>query len=174
MSSFELNKVVGAILCVGLVAMVIGMIGDKLVEPRAYSPSEMKIAEAAATAETPEVKLEPISPLLASASVEKGKAQSAKCKACHDLAASRKNKIGPPLWNIVMGEKAKADGFGYSNALKAAGGRWDYEALNGFLENPKKYLKGTKMAFAGIKKAKDRADLIAFLRSLSETPKPLP
>ena len=68
----------------------------------------------------------------------------------------------------------KAEGFGYSKALVAMGGNWDYEALNGFLANPKRYLKGTKMAFAGIKKAKDRANLIVYLRSLSETPKPLP
>lgn len=174
MSSFELNKIVGAVLCVGLVSLVISMIGNALVQPRDYQPSEMKIAEAAAPAPKKQVKLEPIAPLLALASVEKGKAQSAKCKACHDLASSRKNKIGPPLWNIVMEGAGKAEGFGYSKALVAMEGNWDYEALNGFLANPKRYLKGTKMAFAGIKKAKDRANLIVYLRSLSETPKPLP
>ena len=174
MSSFELNKVVGAILSVVLVAMVISFIGNALVKPRAHKASDMKIADAAAPAPKKEVKLEPIGPLLAAASFEKGKAQSAKCKACHDLTSARKNKIGPPLWDILMAKPGAGAGFSYSKVMVGMGGAWDYETLNGFLANPKRYLRGTKMAFAGVKKAKDRADLIVFLRSLSDAPKPLP
>lgn len=174
MSSFEINKIVGAILTVALVAMVISFVGNALVKPSANKVADIQIAEATIPKEKPKESLKPIAPLLEMASIEKGKAQSAKCKACHDLASSKKNKIGPPLWDILLAARGKHEGFSYSKAMAKMGGSWDYEALNGFLLNPKRYLKGTKMAFAGIKKAKDRANLIVFLRSLSNAPKPLP
>ena len=174
MSSFEFNKIIGAILSVALVSMIISFIGNALVQPSNESPADIKIAEAATPAQKKEFKVESIVSLMPMANVEKGKAQSAKCKGCHDLNASKKNKIGPPLWNILLAKRGVYDGFSYSKAMANMGGKWDYEALNGFLAKPKRYLKGTKMAFAGIKKAKDRADLIAFLRTLSDAPKPLP
>ena len=174
MSSFELNKIFGAILSVALVATVISFIGNALVQPSKEKAADIEIADAAAPTQKKAFKVEPIVSLMSVANIEKGKAQAAKCKACHDLNASKKNKIGPPLWGILLAERGVHDGFSYSKAMANMGGKWDYEALNGFLAKPKRYLKGTKMAFAGIKKAKDRADLIAFLRSLSDAPKPLP
>ena len=148
MSSFELNKIIGAILSVALVTMVISFIGDALVQPSKERPAEIEIAEAAVPTQKKEFRVEPIATLMAMANVEKGKAQSAKCKACHDLNSSKKNKIGPPLWGILFAERGIHDGFSYSKAMANMGGKWDYEALNGFLAKPKLYLKGTKMAFA--------------------------
>lgn len=174
MSSFELNKIVGAILSVALVAMVIGFIGDALVNPGKHQSAQLKIAKAVTIEPKEEEKLEPIGPLLAAASVEKGKAEAKKCTACHDLTKAKKNKIGPPLWGILMSKPATMDGFKYSSAMEKMGGTWGYEELNAFLANPKGYVKGTKMSFGGIKKATDRAELIAFLRTLSDSPAPLP
>ncbi|MBL4598802.1 MAG: cytochrome c family protein [Rhizobiaceae bacterium] len=119
---------------------------------------------------------EPISALLASADITAGQKTAKKCLACHDFAAGGKSKVGPPLYNVVNRALGSIDGFGYSSALKAAsdGKSWDYEALNGFLWKPKKYMKGTAMGFAGLKKVGDRANIVAYLRSLADTPAPLP
>ena len=111
---------------------------------------------------------------LAAGDADKGAKIYKKCKACHTLDEGGKNKVGPNLWNIVGAAKARSAGFGYSSAMRSKGGTWTYEDLSAFLEGPRAYLKGTKMAFAGVKKARDRANLIAFLRSLSASPAPLP
>ncbi len=117
--------------------------------------------------------LAPITPLLASASVEEGQKVFKKCAACHTPGKDGASKVGPNLYNIVGAPKAAKAGFSYSPALKAKSGSWGYEELNAFFHKPKKYVKGTKMAFAGLKKEKDRANIIAYLRSLSDSPKPL-
>ena len=118
--------------------------------------------------------VESVLPLLGDADANKGKRLSLRCRACHDLSEPGKNKVGPPLWNVVGRTKATAEDFKYSDALKALGGEWTYEDLNVFLFSPKDFAKGTKMKFVGIKKVEDRANLIAFLRSLSNEPAPLP
>ncbi len=97
-----------------------------------------------------------------------------KCKACHSTEKGGKNRVGPNLWDIVGKAKASAAGFGYSGALKGLGGEWSYQDLDAFLAAPKAFAKGTKMSFKGLKKAKDRAAIIVYLRSLSDQPKPLP
>ncbi len=97
-----------------------------------------------------------------------------KCKACHSADKNGKNRVGPNLWDIVGKAKAAAAGFKYSGALKGLGGEWSYQDLDAFLAAPKAFAKGTKMSFKGLKKAKDRAAIIAYLRSLSDQPKPLP
>ena len=104
--------------------------------------------------------------ILASANPEKGAKVFSKCKACHKIADGA-NGTGPHLYNVVGREIAAVSGFGYSGTLVEMGGVWDANALNGFLENPKKYAPGTKMGFAGLKKETDRANLIAYLGSMN-------
>ena len=108
----------------------------------------------------------PIAELLQTASIEKGMKTAKKCVSCHSFEAGGANKIGPALWGVVDRSVGAVAGFTYSEALGSHGGNWDYEALNGFLENPKKYAEGTNMAFAGLRKASDRANIIAYLDSL--------
>ena len=165
MSGFELNKIMGAILSAALLVMVIGIIGDVLVKPKQHT-SSVVVADAPSA--------EPIGPLLAAANVEAGKKQANKCAACHTFDKGGKSKLGPPLWDIVNRKKAATDGFNYSSALQKKDGDWNYESLNAFIVKPRSYVPGTKMVFAGIRKPSDRADLIAYLRSLSDQPKPLP
>ncbi len=112
--------------------------------------------------------------MLASTDAAAGKKVFKKCKSCHSAEKGGKNKVGPNLWDTVGRAKAAAAGFGYSGALKGLGGAWTYQDLDGFLADPKGFAKGTKMGFRGLKKAKDRAAIIVYLRSLSDQPKPLP
>ena len=103
-----------------------------------------------------------------------GEKAANKCKTCHDLTNAKKIKIGPPLWDVVEANKGHVSAFSYSSGMKEAGGKWTYDDLNKFIHNPKDLVKGTKMTFAGVKDDKERADIIAFLRTLSDSPKPLP
>ena len=119
-------------------------------------------------------EVESVLPLLGDADANKGKRLSLRCRACHDFSDNAKNKVGPPLWNVVGRAKATAVDYKYSNALLELGGEWTYDDLNAFLASPKDFAKGTKMKYAGMKKVEDRANLIVFLRSLSEEPAPLP
>ena len=112
--------------------------------------------------------------LLASASLDNGEKLFKKCATCHNYEKGSENKVGPHLWNIINRPKANVEGFAYSKALAEYGGEWGYEELAEFLYKPKKYIKGTKMNFAGLKKVKDRADLVYFLREHSDNPAPLP
>lgn len=175
MSGLELNKIVGAVLSAALFFMVIGFIGDALVHPKAQKAASVTVTASKAPAAEPKkaAPLPPIAPLLANADAAAGKKAANKCKACHDLTSAKKKKVGPPLWNIVDANKHAGD-YKYSKGLMAMGGKWSYEDLNKFLASPKGFVKGTKMVFKGVKKAKDRANLIAFLRNLSDSPRPLP
>lgn len=112
--------------------------------------------------------------LLASASAESGAKQAKKCAACHSFDAGGADKVGPNLYNVVGRDIAGKEGFAYSSALTEFGGQWDYERLNCFLTNPKKCVPNTKMSFAGVKKDGARADLIAYLKSVSPDAPPLP
>ena len=175
MSAFEINKIVGAILSAALVVMVIGIIGDTLVSPKQRHAAAVSVPEAATeAAEAKPEKEVPFAQLLASADAGAGKKVFNKCKSCHSDAKGAKNKIGPNLWDTVGNAKAGVDGYAYSGALKEFGGNWTYDDLNAFLKKPKDFVKGTKMTFAGLSKAADRAAVIAYLRSLSDSPKPLP
>ena len=174
------NKIAAAVLTAGLVAMVAGFISDLIYHPvPAAKPGFVIAAGDSGGAATPVAAAapaapEPIAPLLANASVEKGEKVAKKCVSCHTFTKGGANKIGPNLWDIVGAKPAHIDGFAYSSAMRGMDKNWDYEALNLFILKPRDFLKGTKMSFAGLKKASDRADLIAYLRSLSDNPKPMP
>jgi cytochrome c len=185
MDTFELNKIVGAGLAALLVTTVIGHLGNILVHPRQLQSNAYVVAGAAEKpsaqqAAAAPAAIEPISALLASASADSGKTVFKQCTSCHTADKGGKNGVGPNLWDMVGTQKAARQGFAYSSVLAAAkdkGGdeaAWGYEQLNAFLANPKAYLPGTKMTFAGLRKAEDRANVIAYLRSLSDSPKPLP
>lgn len=171
-----LQKFGGAVLAAVWLVWGSHMIGET-VFPEFKAPKDTAVAAAPATgAPAAEEPAEPqeIGPLLASASVEGGETIFKKCKACHTVENGGANKIGPNLWNIVGTEQAAKDGFAYSDALAEKSGAWTYDALNAFLTKPKDYAPGTKMSFAGLRKATDRAAIIAYLRAQSDAPVPLP
>jgi cytochrome c len=180
--SFELNKIAAAILVAGILAMVSGIIADRLVEPKPLKQPVYVVASAekpqaeqqAAAAGGAGAGPEPIKPLLASASVDAGKEQAKKCAACHTFDKGGPNRVGPNLYAVIGSPIAEdRNGFAFSDALKAKKGEWSIENLNAWLTNPQAFAKGTKMTFAGLPKAKDRADVVAYLNSLSDNPKPL-
>ena len=175
-AAIEPYKVSGSVILVLLAIWVIGMVGDALVYPRQQAAVAVaSVGETDKPVKKKEEKaLEPVGPLLASANVDNGVKVFKKCAACHTPAKGGKNKVGPNLWNIVNAKRGQVAGFSYSKNLSAKEGDWTYESLNEFLARPKKYIPGTKMAFAGLKKASDRANLIAYLRTLADSPAPLP
>ncbi len=134
---------------------------------------ESSVSNSAAMSSNP-VMITPILALIVNADADAGKKLSKKCAACHSFNAGGANKVGPNLWNIVNRDIGKVENYKYSKALSDFGGKWDYSSLNQFLLKPKKYIKGTKMNYTGLKKDKDRANIILWLRSLTETPAELP
>jgi cytochrome c len=180
MDSFELNKMAGALLGTVFIVLSIGLARDALFDnPAPAKPGyEIVATEGAATggdAAAPAV-VEPIGPLLASADAAAGETIFKKCSSCHSVDNGGANKVGPNLWSIVGRGMGTHAGFNYSAGLKefSSGKSWDYEALSGFLLKPKAYIKGTAMGFAGLSKPEERANLIAYLRGLSDSPVPLP
>jgi cytochrome c len=171
MDSFELNKIAGAVFFTLLIYLGVQNLGAILfdiepADPNAYVVEGVEeagsiTAQSAAVEETVSIV-----ELLQTASIEKGQKVAKKCVSCHSFDAGGANKIGPALYGVVDRTIGQHGGFKYSGALADMGGAWDYDALNGFLENPKKYATGTNMAFAGLRKAKDRANIIAYLDSL--------
>jgi cytochrome c len=178
MDSFELNKILGAILGTCLVLLVTSFTAGAIFAPaKPQKPGfEIAVKEEAAGGEKGGAAAapEPIEKLLQSASVQKGEAAAKKCAACHTFAKGDKNGVGPNLYGIVGDHKGEGRGFNFSAAMKAKGGTWTIDDLNHFIANPKGYVPGTAMGFAGIPKDTERADLLAYLNSLSDHPAPLP
>ncbi len=180
MNSMELNKIAAAILTAGILFMVTGIIGDALVHPKRLHESVLNIDTGAAPAAAPAAPaaptIEPIGPLLANANPDNGAAIARRaCAACHSFDQGGRNAVGPNLWGIVGADHAHAEGFNYSQAIAGMRGTpWSYEELNKFIANPRAYAPGTRMAYAGLANAQQRADLIAWLRTLDTEPKPLP
>lgn len=183
MNSAKLNTIAGAVLFVMLMTMGLGILSDIIfVRHAPERPGyEIVVAEAAdmgaQEAEEAAPQVEPIAVRLASASAEDGEKLTRACAACHDFSSANANKVGPGLWDIVGRKPGAHEGFRYSNAMLAYGesvGQWTYEELDHFLEAPKRLVAGTTMGYAGMRKPEDRADLIAYLRTLSDSPQPLP
>jgi cytochrome c len=177
MDSFELNKIAGALLGVLLFAMSVHLLSGVIFSPTkpAIPGYDLPVPqEEAAAGAAPQAAAEPLPVLLAKADVGKGQASAKKCAACHTFEKGGPNKVGPNLFGVVGGPKAHIASFNYSGPLKAKGGDWSFEELNAFIQNPKAHIPGTIMAFAGIAPAGERADLLAYLRTLHDSPPPLP
>ena len=177
MDSFEVNKVMGAVLasCLFLLSLNIAS-GALFTPPKPAKPGfDVVVQEHPAgggqAAPAPD---EPIEKLLAVASLEKGETSAKKCQACHTFSKGEPNRVGPNLYGVVGRDRASVAGFNYSAAMKAKGGKWTIEELNAFLTNPKAFMPGTSMSFAGLPRGSERADVIAFLNSKSDSPQPLP
>jgi cytochrome c len=178
MNSFELNKILGAILGTCLITLALSITAGAIFAPEkpAKPGYEIAVKEEAggekAGAKEPEV---PVETLLASASVEKGQQIAKQCQACHTFEKGGPNRVGPNLWNIVGSQRGEArGGFNFSAAMKAKGGTWTFDELFRFLANPRGYIPGTNMTFAGLSRGQQRADVIDFLHTLSDSPLALP
>ena len=177
MDSFEINKMAGATLGTLLFVMGLGIFSDALFSRPApkvagYDLPAASESSGGAQAATPPVS-EPLPVLLASADPKRGEALAKPCVTCHNFEKGAGPKVGPALYGVVGRPVASTD-FAYSDALKGKGGSWTFDALNDFITAPASYAKGTKMAFGGEKDPKRRADIEAYLRSLSDNPVPLP
>lgn len=180
MDSFELNKIIGAVLGTLLFVMGVGFLAEAIYHPiegrgPGYALPEPEVSEGGAVAEAePEV---PLGVLLASASADRGASAVRKCQSCHTFGEGEANKQGPNLYGVVGNAQAHLEGFPYSDILMQHhndGLTWTYENLDAFLTNPKGYAPGTKMGFAGVRSPEERADILAYLQTLSGSPVPFP
>jgi len=164
------NTVAGCVLASALFAMVIGKVSNAVVHPHMPAKPAINVpaaAESAAASSAAPAELAPIEPKLAGANADAGKALFQKqCFTCHTTDKGGANKVGPNLWAVIGRKKAGHDGFSYSSALQAKGGNWSVEDINHMIFKPTAYVRGTKMAFAGLGKEQERADVIAFLKTL--------
>ncbi len=184
MSAIEINKLIASILVAGLVFLAIDVGVDEILHEETVAVTVYPVPEAEgqpaameepAAADEPPVQSGPDVPrLLAAADPEAGAKTARVCTACHDFSQGGRNKAGPNLWDMIGATVGKRDGFRYSSAMADFGGAWGYDELFAFLTKPKMYLPGTKMSFAGIRKPAELANLLAYLRTLSDNPEPLP
>ncbi len=178
MDSFELNKILGAVLGTSLITLALNITAGALFSPQMPAKPGYDIAvqeqpgagggKAAAEAE------QPIETLLASSDPARGQAAVKPCQACHTFEKGGPNRVGPNLWGVVNRPKASEAGFNYSAAMKSKGGNWSYDDLNKFLTSPKGFVPGTNMSYAGIQRPNLRADVINYLHTLADNPGPLP
>ena len=181
MDSFEINKIIAAVLLTALIVIGIGKFTDILFhveKPKetAYKVEGLETA-VAQTSSKSETKIEEkvnIVQLLALGDMGHGEKVFKKCSACHMIADGGKNMIGPNLWGVIGRNAGAISDYKYSKAMIAYGKEWTFEEMNSYLIKPQAYIKGTKMAFAGLRKEKDRASVILYMNSKSSSPKPLP
>ncbi len=177
MDSFEINKIIAAIIIVFILVFGVGKISDIVYHVEKPSTSAYKVEVKTASTSSKSSDLSEsvnISSLLAMGSIEHGQKVFKKCSACHSVKKGGKNKIGPALYNVLGRDMAALKDYKYSKALIAFGKDWSFQEMNAFLIKPQKYIQGTKMAFAGLKKEKDRASVILFMNKYSDNPLPLP
>ena len=179
MDSFEINKIVAAVLMVALIIIGIGKLSDVIFhvekpETPGYSVEVETSTTVSTTSTSEDNKVVDIAALMASGDVVHGEKVFKKCAACHSIVKGGKNAIGPALYNVVGRKVGIIEGYKYSKALAAYDKEWTFEELNGFLIKPAKWVKGTKMAYAGLRKEKDRASVIKYLNQNSDSPLPLP
>ncbi len=179
MDGFELNKIAAAVLLAGVIALSVSMVTNAVYDPEPHEEVargyEIEVAEIPAAGGLPaEEQIVQIAAFFDEADAAKGEKLTKACLACHNFQEGGAHKVGPNLYNIVGADIARHADYSYSSALAEFEGDWTYQALSQFLEKPKKYVKGTKMAYAGMKKPEDRADLLAYLKTLSANPVPYP
>ena len=175
MDSFEINKIITAILVTVLVVFGISKIADTIFEVKKPDVKgyKVEINSSSKTEKSAESQID-INALLAMGDVEHGKKVFKKCAACHSVNQGGGNKIGPKLWNVMFRPVGAVTDYKYSKALIAHGKVWSYKEMNSYLIKPQAHIKGTKMAFAGLKKEKDRASVILYMNSMSDNPLPKP
>ena len=179
MDSFEVNKIIAAELLIALIVIGIGKISDMAFHVEKPEKSAYKV-EIQETVSTTNSKIEKviekvdISALLALGDIKHGEKVFKKCAACHLVNKGGANKIGPALYGILGRKVASKEDYKYSKAMAAYDKNWSFEEMNGYLKKPQSYIKGTKMAFAGLRKEKDRASVILYLNQNSDNPLPLP
>jgi len=178
MDSFELNKILGAVLGTCLFLLAVNIAAGAIFAPVKPAKPGYEITLQDQPARTdqkaPAEPVVPIEQLLAKADLGRGENSAKKCAACHTFNTSGRNLVGPNLWGIIGRPRASEAGFNYSAAMKSKGGKWTIEELNQFINNPKGAVPGTNMTFGGIQRPSERADLISYLNSLSDNPAPLP
>jgi cytochrome c len=177
--NIETNKIAGAVFGSLLFVVGVNVIAGGLFAPHKPAvpgydlpaPEEAAAGGGAAPAE-PE---QPLPVLLASADPAKGQSSAKKCAACHTFEKGGPNKVGPNLYGVIGRPVASHAGFNYSAALKGKGGEWSFEQVDQFVHSPKGYAPGTTMgSFPGVPSGNERADILAYLRTLSDSPAPLP
>ena len=175
MNSFEINKIITAILVTILVVFGIGKISNLIFDKEDKNVIAYKVEapEGSVVQTSAEASID-ISAFLAMGDIEHGEKQFKKCKACHSIKQGGGNKIGPKLWNVMFRSVGSITDYKYSNALSSYGKEWNWEEMNGFLIKPATWIKGNKMGFAGLKSEKDRASVILYLNQNSDNPKSLP
>ncbi len=179
MDSFEINKIVAAVLMVALLVIGIGKLSDVIfhVEKPEKPGYTVDVEEATTVSTSTKASVEEkvdIAALMAMGDVTIGEKVFKKCAACHSIVKGGKNNIGPALYNVVGRKTGVVSDYKYSKALASYDKEWTFEELNGYLIKPAKWVKGTKMAFAGLRKEKDRASVIKYLNQNSDSPLPLP
>ena len=177
MDSFEINKIIAAVLVTVLVVFGIGKISDIIFHVEAPKVQGYKVEVKLASSSNGESSSESqvnIAALLSMGDVEHGMKVYKKCKACHSIKQGGGNKIGPALWNVIFRPVGSVTDYKYSKALSSYGKEWTFEEMNGFLIKPSKWIPNNKMGFAGLKSEKDRASVILYLNQNSDNPRPLP
>ena len=176
MDSFEINKIIAAVVVIFVVIFGITKISDIIyyVEKPSQSVYKVEFAEMDSTKASTAVETVDISALLAMGSVDHGKKVFKKCSACHSIKKGGRNNIGPALYNVLGRNMGALEDYKYSKALIAFGKDWTFQEMNSFLIKPASYIKGTKMAFAGLKKEKDRASVILYMNANADSPLQLP
>ena len=176
MDSFEINKIVAALIVVFLLVFGIGKISDIVfyVEKPTSSAYKVEMTAATSSKDSDSVQSVDISALLALGTVDHGQKVFKKCSACHSIKKGGRNNIGPALYGVLGRNMGAVEAYKYSKALLAFGKDWTFAEMNSFLIKPTSYIKGTKMAFAGLKKEKDRASVILYMNANSDSPLDLP